>query len=146
MKKSVCHRPYNSSVPLSSPSRSPHSLWDRFAAFMSFVAVLSALLAPISMLAEEVRTGKLGGLCSANNSVTTSLTSQNAGDVGSGGVSLRGSHCDLCGSLTLAPPPWPAVAMPALPAGDQLASVYRSIVLSAAVPGLPPGRGPPSQL
>jgi hypothetical protein len=118
-------------------------LWSRFAAFLSFVAVLSALLAPTSMLAEEVRTGKLGGICSAKSSVNTSLASQNAGDVG-GGVSQTGSHCDLCGSLTLAPPPLPAAAMPALPTGDQLASLDRPIVLSGAIPGLPPGRGPPS--
>ncbi len=127
-------------------SRSLKAFWSRFAAFLSFVAVLSSLLAPINMLAEEVRTGKLGGLCSANISVTTSLVSQNAGDVGSGGVSQMGSHCDLCGSLTLVPPPLPVVAMPALPTGDQRVSLYRSVVLAAAIPGLPPGRGPPSYL
>ena len=95
------------------------------------------------MLAEEVRTGKLAGICS----VTTSLASQNAGDIGSGGgASQAGSHCDLCSSLTLAPPPLPAVAMPALPTGDQLACLDRPTVLSAAIPGLPPGRGPPAYL
>ena len=105
--------------------------------------MLSSLLAPVSMLAEEVRTGKLGGICS----VTTSLASQNAGDMGNGGgASQAGNHCELCGSLTLAPPPLPAVAMPALLTGDQLACLDRPTVLSAAIPGLPPGRGPPVYL
>ena len=142
MKKSVCHRPYNPAVRFSSPNRSPQSLWSRFAAFLSFVAVLSSLLAPVSMLAEEVRTGKLGGICSVN----TSLVSQSAGDTGSGGASQMAGHCDLCGSLTLMPPSLPAVAIPALPTGDQRAVLDRTVVLSAAIPGLPPGRGPPSYL
>ena len=142
MKESVCHRPYNPAVRFSSPNRSPQALWSRFAAFLSFLAVLSSLLAPVSMLAEEVRTGKLGGICS----VTTSLVSQSAGDTGSGGASQMAGHCDLCGSLTLMPASLPAVAMPTLPTGDQLARLDRPTVLSAAIPGLPPGRGPPSYL
>ena len=36
---------------------------------LSFLAVVSALIAPASMLAEEVRTGKLGGLCSLSKAV-----------------------------------------------------------------------------
>ena len=39
------------------------SPWVRLAAFMAFLAVLSALWAPVSMLAQEVRTGQLGGGC-----------------------------------------------------------------------------------
>ena len=142
MKKSVCHRPYNPVVHFASPNPSPQAFWSRFAAFLSFVAVLSALLTPVRILAEEVRTGKLGGLCS----FTSSLANQNAGDVGSGGTPQMGSHCDLCGSLTLAPPPLPAFKVPALPTGVQLSFFDRSSVLSAAIPGLPPGRGPPSYL
>lgn len=118
------------------------SLWKRIAVALSFLAIWVALIAPASMLAEEVRTGKLGGLCSA----TSQLTVQDAGDMGSAGTSQMASHCDLCGSLTLAPPLLPALAMPALPTGERLAFLASPVVLAAAIPGLPPGRGPPSHL
>ena len=101
--------------------------------------MVSALIAPASMLAEEVRTGKLGGVCN----VFASLSGQGDGDAGS--ASQTGNHCDLCSSPSLVPPPLHSVAAHGLPTGDHLAAFDRGIVLSAAVPGLPPGRGPPSQ-
>ena len=115
-------------------------LWKRIAAFLSFVAVLSALVAPASMLADEVSTGKLGGVCN----VVASLSGQGAGDARNTG--LTGSRCELCGSIALAPPPLRLGAIHGLPSGSQLALFDRGIVLSAAIPGLPPGRGPPSQI
>ena len=96
------------------------------------------------MLAEEVRTGKLGGLCSVGTSVSTSLTSQNSGGTGGGNALQTGSHCDLCGSLTLAPLPLLTAVAPAPCIDEQRAFFDHPIVLSAAVAGLPPGRGPPS--
>ena len=61
----LVHRP-----PL--PPLTAHSFWSRLAAFLSFVAVLSALLVPVSMLAQDVQNGELGGVCSLNNFVAAS--------------------------------------------------------------------------
>ena len=112
-------------------------MWARLAAFLSFLAVLSALLAPVSMLAEEVRTGKLGGTCSVN----TALADHSGSDTGD--ALAAGSHCDLCGSMGLAPPPLPVFAIPCFP-GNQVASVDFPADAGAAIPGLPFSRGPPA--
>ena len=67
--------------------------------WLGLLAVFSALVAPATMLAEEVRTGKLGGLCSAQSRVASDPTS-------SGEAALQaGTHCDWCASVGLAPPP-----------------------------------------
>ena len=112
-------------------------LWKRIAAFLSFVAVLSALIAPASALAEEVRTGKLGGVCS----VSTAM----GGGGSSGDAAPAGSHCDSCGSLAFALPPFAAQALPSKPS-HHLAGVVFSFDLAALVEGLPPSRGPPLTL
>ena len=54
-------RPYNRAVSYRPHSRPPLSVWARLAPKWRFLAVLSALLAPVLLLAEEVRTGKLDG-------------------------------------------------------------------------------------
>ena len=113
----------------SSPSTLP--LCKRIAAFLSFVAVLSALIAPASILAEEVRTGKLGGLCLVNTTVD-----------GSGDVTPTGAHCDSCGSLTFALPPFAVQTLPSQP-GQQVAGIDLPFDLAARISGLPPSRGPP---
>ena len=97
--------------------------------------MLSALIAPASTLTEEVRTGKLGGVCLVN---TTSATV----DAGSGDVTPMGSHCDACGSLAFALPPFAAPTIPSQPR-QQVAGIDLSFDLAAAVSGLPPSRGPP---
>ena len=127
---------YNFAVSYLPSSRPPLSVWARFAAWLSFLAVLSALVAPVSMLAEEVRTGKLGGICSVNAATASSS------DAGSGDVPQAGSHCDLCGSLGLALPPLPVVVIPCFP-GNRVATVDFPADLAAAIPGLPFSRGPP---
>ncbi len=117
------------------PSPSPYSrpLWARLAAWLGFVAVFAALLAPVSVLAEDVRTGQLGGLCSASGG------GQPAGD----DASPASGHCDLCGSAGLAPPPLaqsgsdPATV-------TAMAIVFDDAVRSASSPGLPFSRGPPA--
>ncbi len=133
---------YNSLVILSSAHRSaqPQSLWLRFAAFLSFLAVLSALVAPVSMLAEDVRTGKLGGICSLN---TSTSGSPNAGSAGNDDAVAGGPHCDLCGSLALALPLLALLVIPSFP-GSQVAAFTLPAALAASSPGLPPGRGPPA--
>ena len=119
------------------PARPPLSVWARFAAWLSFLAVLSALVAPVSMLAEEVRTGKLGGICSVNAAIASSS------DAGSNDAPQAGSRCDLCGSMGFAPPSLPVCAIPSFP-GHQVAVVDSPADLAASIPGLPFSRGPPS--
>lgn len=115
-------------------------LWARFAAWLGFLAVFSALLAPVSMLAEEVRTGKLGGLCT----VAAGASSAAAADLPGGDESApAAAHCDLCGSTG-----------PGLPSPDQagvfpvpitaMVAVFPEAVRSASLPGLPFSRGPPA--
>ena len=103
--------------------------------FLSFVAVLSALIAPASMLAEEVRTGKLGGVCLVNNA---------GGDTGDD-TAPSNAHCDACGSLVFVLPPYAAQPLPSDP-GLQVAGVLLSFDLAARISGLPPSRGPPLTL
>lgn len=89
------------------------------------------------MLAEEVRTGKLGGLCSAKTAL--------ADDSGSGtsGALPAGSHCDWCGSMGFALPPLPVSAIPCFP-GHQVAALDYPANVAATVTGLPFSRGPPA--
>lgn len=116
------------------PTSSTLPLWSRVAAFLSFLAVLSALVAPVSMLAEEVRTGKLGGVCLVN-------TAANPG----GDAAPAGSHCDMCGSFAVVLPALTAQTLPSQP-GQQVAGVGLPFDLAARISGLPPSRGPPAHL
>lgn len=122
--------PYNHPVP-SIPSSRP--LWARLAAWLGFLAVFAALIAPVSLLAEDVRTGQLGGLCSATGG------GQAAGD----DASSANGHCDLCGSAGLALPPLEGAAACAT-SGTAMAVVFKDAVRAAASPGLPFSRGPPA--
>ena len=114
-------------------------MWARVAAFLGFLAVLSALVGPASMLAEEVRTGQLGGICSANAVWGSSA------DDGSGDAPQAGAHCDLCGALGWALPPQPVTAIPCF-AGVQVAAADFPADVVATNPGLPFSRGPPALL
>jgi hypothetical protein len=122
---------YNQAVPITLPSSRP--LWARFAAWLGFMAVAAALLAPVSMLAEEVRTGKLGGLCNAGKALSQ----------GTDDSSPPASHCELCGSSgpgLLSSPPAVGLSV----AVTAAAFVVREPVHSASSPGLPFSRGPPA--
>lgn len=129
---------YNSAVPSPTPllPSQPSLWWARVAAFLGFLALVSALLAPVSMLAEEVRTGQLGGLCSA--SAGWSQTGQ-PGDDASG----IGTHCDMCASLGWSLPPQPYAAASAPPT-HALTLVAVPTPWGTAVLGLPFSRGPPA--
>lgn len=118
-------------------TRPTHSLWGKVATWLGLLAVFSALLAPATVLAEEVRTGKLGGLCSAQSRAATGPAS------GGEAVLQAGSHCDWCSSVGLAPPPLLAAAF--LPVAPVLRIALRDVPadLAASVTGLPFGRGPP---
>jgi hypothetical protein len=114
-------------------------VWERLAAWLAFLAVLSALWAPVSMLARDVQTGKLGGICSVDTA--SSSASGDASDDGAGGAtSLR---CDLCSSPGLVLPPLPVAASPCF-SGTAVAVADVPANAGAAVPGLPFSRGPPA--
>lgn len=111
----------------------------RLAVWLGFVAVFAALLAPGSMLAEEVRTGKIGGICS----VKVSAGANNPDAADQGDAASLGAHCDLCGSLGLGLPPVNAATSEAARPTTAMAVVFDDAVRSAAPPGLPFSRGPP---
>jgi hypothetical protein len=94
------------------------------------------------MLAEEVRTGKLGGICAVNTAV---FAATDAGGTADSGASHTASHCELCGSPGLALPPLPFAEMPSLPSRGVLLH-QAPAMFSAAVAGLPFSRGPPAFL
>ena len=98
--------------------------------------MLSALLAPVSLLAEEVRTGKLGGICSLRAGLG------NVADAGSGAVPHAGTHCDLCGAPGWLLPPLAVYSIPCF-AGQQVADADFPADVAVKPPGLPFSRGPP---
>lgn len=122
------------------PTSSSRPLWARFAAWLGFLAVFSALLAPVSLLAEEVRTGKLGGLCSVG---AVAGTAGGLDGAGTDDTSLSAGHCELCGSLNLGLPPPRSTDLPST-AVTAMAIVFQDAVRSASSPGLPFSRGPPA--
>ena len=107
---------------------------------MAFLAVLSALWAPVSMLAQEVRTGQLGGICSAA-AVWQGDDASSSNPDGAPGQSA--SHCEMCGALGWALPPLALSVLPSF-AGQQVAAQNVPAALAPAVTGLPFSRGPPS--
>ena len=115
----------------------PPAAWVRVAAWLGLLAVFSALVTPAALLAEEVRTGKLGGLCSAQSRVATDPAS--GGDTGL----QAGSHCDWCSSVGLAPPRLPALALLSTAPVPRMALHDFPADLAASVTGLPFSRGPP---
>ena len=114
-------------------------LWGKVSTFLSFLAVVSALLAPVAMLAEDVQTGKLGGLCSAASSTAFGVAGNGAVDNEAAG----GSHCDLCSSLAFAMAPFAKLGSPT-GVGQQIVGLDVAFNLAARINGLPPSRGPPA--
>ena len=92
------------------------------------------------MLAEEVRTGKLGGVCSLNT--LTANSAPDAGTPGDSGTAATSSHCDVCGSLAWALPLLAVVTIPSFP-GSQVAAVFLPADVAASSVSLPFSRGPP---
>lgn len=114
--------------------------WARVAAFLGFVAVLSALLAPVSTLARDVQTGKFGGICSAGMQFVGLQDS--AADPGAAGDAQPARHCELCGAPALLAPSLPDIRIPCF-AGTQVAAAPLPPDTGKAIPGLPFSRGPP---
>ena len=93
----------------------------------------------MSVLAEEVRSGQLSGICHF------SPVSGSGSDAGSGDAPQAGAHCNLCASLGWVFPPLAVRAIPCF-AGEQVASANFPADTCAAIPGLQFSRGPPSAL
>ncbi len=104
--------------------------------------MLSALLAPVSMLAQDVQSGKLGGVCSLGK-----LVASNADDGAATGepAQAKGVHCDMCGSPGVVLPLLALLVIPTFP-GSALAPVFLPADKAAFVTGLPFSRGPPFAL
>ena len=134
--------PYNRPVPIASSFPLTRPLWARLAAWLGFLAVFSALLSPVNMLTEDMRTGKLGGLCSVTSpTASAGLVGDTDPDVGD--TSPVSGHCDLCGVQALCLPPLQqAELLP--PAAATMSAVFQNAVRSASSPGLPFSRGPPA--
>ena len=120
-------------------SRFPLSPWSRWVACLGMVAILSALWAPVSMLAEDARTGGLGGVCSA------SAGGDRHADPVHGVTPHAAMHCDLCCTALLPLPLLPVNAIPSVP-GQQVAVVDVPAHWATVVAGLPFSHGPPSLL
>jgi hypothetical protein len=93
------------------------------------------------MLAEEVRTGKLGGVCNLASAVSKSAGATDAGKAGAPQTQAV-PHCDLCGTPGLVALPLPALGH-CRAVADQIAMLDLRADLSTTVSGLPFGRGPP---
>ena len=97
--------------------------------------MLSALVAPVSLLAQDVGSGKLGGLCFAEPVMNGPVQGERSSW-------HPGSHCNLCASSGLALPPLTVFTQaPALSFELPLRMPFsgRAVIVS----GLPFSRGPP---
>ena len=94
------------------------------------------------MLADDVRTGKVGGVCSVNMASVGSSHSSGTSERGEadGGALLP---CELCGILALVLPSFPVLGIPSF-AGTRVSRVFLPVSLAASIPGLPFSRGPPA--
>ena len=147
--------PYNLRVPFTFLSLSRLSIWVRFAAFLSFLAIFLALVAPASMLAQELRTGKLGGICSftsASTSTSISLAAQTFADAFASldnnkpdhnDARTHGASCELCGTLGLVLPIL-VVASNGPFVSNELVAFFLPPPVAPSDPGLPFSRGPPA--
>ena len=129
---------YNHLVPHHTLSRPTLPVWERLAAWLAFLAVAAALWAPVSMLAQDVRSGKLSGICSVNTA------SSDAGiDSTDGNAASPSQHCDLCGSAGLVLPPLPVASVSCV-TGTAVAMADIPATTGTGISGLPFSRAPPA--
>jgi hypothetical protein len=101
---------------------------------LSFLAVLSALAAPVSVLAQDVGSGKFGGICSAEPMVDGAQQGEPE--------PAHAGHCSLCVSAGLVPSPLATASQVLVfshPLALRMAPSDRAVIVS----GLPFSRGPP---
>ena len=103
------------------------------------------------MLAQELRTGKLGGICSFT-SASTSVSAQTFTDAFASldnknpdhdDARAHGASCELCGTLGLVLPIL-VVASSGPFASDELVAFFLPPPVALSDPGLPFSRGPPA--
>ena len=118
-------------------------LWARLAVWLSFLAVLSALGAPVSALTLDVRSGKLGGVCNVDSGKSAALNAASSLAQGDAQEGADHGHCTWCGSpgLAVLTAGLPAVSLAPVP---PLAAAPAPSARAIQVAGLPFSRGPPS--
>jgi len=118
-------------------------LWARLAVWLSFLAVLSALGAPVSALSLDVRSGKLGGVCNVQGAPGAAFNQASSPASGDAQDTAAPDHCQWCGSSGLALVPTVLPASSPAPVQHQAAALAPS-ARAMQVAGLPFSRGPPS--
>ena len=129
------------------------SAWARLAVLLSFAALLWAQAGPGLRLGQQLQATHIAAAMPAMAMGVHEAGGHGAATpVGAGTfhpadapLHHAGSHCDLCASLGWVFPPLAVCAIPCF-AGEQVADADFPAHTSAAVPGLPFGRGPPSTL
>ena len=136
------------------------SAWARLAVLLSFLAVLWAQARPVTMLGQDLQAARphaasalparaLGCHPADSHGAARSVDAiaGNAHGMHSGSAPLHHvhGHCDLCASLGWVFPPLAVCAIPSF-AGVRVAAADVPARTSAAIPGLPFGRGPPFTL
>ncbi len=97
--------------------------------------MLSALCAPVSLLAQDVGSGKLGGLCFVEPMMDGPLQDEPSSW-------HLGGHCNLCASSGLALPPLAVFTQAPALSFERLLGIAHSD-RAVIVSGLPFSRGPP---
>jgi len=118
-------------------------LWARLAVWLSFLAVLSALGAPVSALTLDVRSGKLGGVCNVQGAPGAAFNQASSPASGDAQDTAAPDHCQWCGSSGLALVPTVLPASSPAPV-QHLAAAPAPGARAMQVAGLPFSRGPPS--
>lgn len=140
-----------------------HGLWARLATLAGLVAVFSAMLAPLSMLAADVRSGSLGGVCTQSLralapfgvgnggfgdaqplAAASNQATKEAGVPSSGGQAVQLAACDLCGAFGLVPARL-ALALPQSAPARSVPSRNLPSDLALSLIGLPFSHGPPQR-
>ena len=118
-------------------------MWSRLAVWLSFLAVLSALGAPVSALTLDVRSGKLGGVCNVDSGKGAAFSAASSPAQGDAQDDTDHGHCTWCGSPGLA---WLPAGLPAgsLAPVPPMAAAPAPSARAMQVAGLPFSRGPPS--
>lgn len=118
-------------------------MWARLAVWLSFLAVLSALGAPVAALTLDVRTGKLGGVCNVDSGKGAAFSAASTPAQGEAQEDTNHGHCAWCGSPGLAWLPAGLTAGSLVPV-PPMAVVPAPSARASKVAGLPFSRGPPS--
>ena len=118
-------------------------LASRLALWLSFLAVLSALGAPVSALSMDMRSGKLGGVCNVQGTTSAAFNQASRPASGDAQGTAAQDHCQWCNSSgpALLPTGLPASSLVLL---QPMAAASTPSARALQVTGLPFSCGPPS--